>query len=165
MPKRVLRLFSFPVKEILDVLQQPRLVATLIVGPFLILLVFGLGFVGKQGPVSAILVLPPDAQVPRGMEEQVARYEDFLPIQAILESREEAVERLEAGEVEMVVVVPADAQNTFLAGEQVRVEILVNEYDPVRSQWLTYVSGFIATDVNDQLLADAVGQVRVEILY
>ena len=37
--KRLRRLSSFLVKEILDVVQQPRLVATLVVGPFLILLI------------------------------------------------------------------------------------------------------------------------------
>jgi len=162
MPKRLLRLFSFLVKELLDVVQQPRLVATLIVGPFLILLVFGLGFIGKQGPVSAIVVMPPEAVegLPLDVEKQVARYQSFLPIRDVVDSREEAVQRLMAGEVEMVVLLPTETYSVFLAGEQIVIKVLTNEYDPIRDQWLNYVGGFIATDLNEQLLSGAVRQGR-----
>jgi ABC-2 type transport system permease protein len=160
MPKRALRLLSFLVKEVLDVLQQPRLVITLIVGPFLILLVFGLGFIGKQGPVSAVVVVPPGAELPFDLEERVARYADFLPIRGFVESREEAVAWLESESVEMAVLLPTTPEKTFLAGGQIVIEVLTHEYDPIRDQWLIYVSGFMATDLNEQLRSDAVKQVR-----
>jgi ABC-2 type transport system permease protein len=162
MPKRLLRLFSFLLKEILDVVQQPRLVATLIVGPFAILFVFGLGFIGKQGPVSAIVVVPPEAVegLPLDVEKQIVRYRSFLPIRDVVDSREEAVERLMAGEVEMVVLLPTETYSVFLTGEQIVIEVLTNEYDPIRDQWLNYVGGFMATDLNEQLLAGAVKQGR-----
>jgi ABC-2 type transport system permease protein len=160
MSKRALRLLSFLVKEVLDVLQQPRLVITLIVGPFVILLVFGLGFVGKQGPVSAVVVVPSGAELPFDLEEQVARYADFLPIRGFVESREEAVAWLESERVEMAVLLPTTPVKTFLEGGQIVIEVLTHEYDPIRDQWLSYVSGFMATDLNEQLLSDAVKQVR-----
>lgn len=40
----IIRIFSFVSKEIRTILHQPRLVFSLILGPFLILLIFGLGY-------------------------------------------------------------------------------------------------------------------------
>ena len=41
-----IRTLGFFTKEIVGVLRQPRLIASLVLGPFLILLLFGLGFRG-----------------------------------------------------------------------------------------------------------------------
>ena len=162
MSKRILRLLSFAVKEIIDVLQQPRLVLTLIVGPFLILLVFGMGFTGRNRPVEAIVVVPPEAQLPADIREQALRYEDFMPIHAVLKDRDEALVRLQAGEVDMVAVLPSETYGAFLSGRQIVIEILINEYDPVRVQWVHYVSGYMSSDLNRQLLSEAIRQGKVQ---
>ena len=63
MPKFLLRLISFPSKEIWEVLRQPRLVLTLILGPFLILLLFGVGYTGARPQVKVLMVVPEGAAV------------------------------------------------------------------------------------------------------
>lgn len=158
MSKRILRLLAFVVKEIVDVLRQPLLVATLIVGPFLILLMFGLGFTGQQRPVETIIVVPPDSQLPLDIEEQADRYQLFLPIRGVLDSRQDALQRLEAGEVDLVAVLPAETYGAFLQGRQIVIEVLINETDPTRVQYVRYVSGFMATDLNKQLLSQIIKQ-------
>jgi ABC-2 type transport system permease protein len=158
--KNLRRLQSFLVKEVLDVVQQPRLVITLVLGPFLILLIFGLGFTGKQGPATTAIVLPPDAEFPLDLEEQLNRYQSFMPIRDIVDSREEALKLLEEREVEIVAVLPANANRTVLSGQQAVIDIHVDEYDPVRTQWLNYVAGFAAEDLNQQLLSMALDQGR-----
>jgi ABC-2 type transport system permease protein len=158
--KRARRLKSFLVKEVLDIVQQPRLVVTLILGPFLILLIFGLGFTGKQGPATAVVVIPPDAQFPLDIEGQLARYKDFMPIHGIVDNREEALEELQARNVEIVAVLPSESQSTVLSGHRAVIDIYVDEYDPVRTQWLNYVSGYAAEDLNKQLLSMALDQGR-----
>jgi ABC-2 type transport system permease protein len=40
----IIRSSSFFRKEIFEILRQPRLVATLVLGPFLILFIFGIGY-------------------------------------------------------------------------------------------------------------------------
>ena len=40
----IIRASSFFRKEIFEILRQPRLVATLVLGPFLILFIFGIGY-------------------------------------------------------------------------------------------------------------------------
>ena len=158
--KRFRRLSSFLVKEILEVVQQPRLVVTMILGPFLILLIFGVGFTGKQGPAPAIVVVPPDAEFPLDIKEQLVRYKGFMPIHSVAESREEALAYLQDGTVEIVAVLPSNSQHAVLSGQQAVIDIYVDEYDPLRTQWLNYVAGFAADDLNRQLLSMALDQGR-----
>src|SRR5688572_29426127 len=57
MGKAFIRLLAFFTKELNEVRRQPRLVLSLILGPFLILLLFGLGY--QAAPrLRAILVIP-----------------------------------------------------------------------------------------------------------
>ena len=154
------------VKEVLDVVQQPRLVITLIVGPFLILLIFGIGFTGKQGPATAIVVVPPEAEFPLDVQrmpfihEQLVRYKGFMPIHSVTGSREEALDQLAAGRVEIVAVLPGNAQHVVFSGQQAVIDIYVDEYDPIRAQWLNYVAGFAVDDLNRQLLSMTLEQAR-----
>src|SRR5690349_13994636 len=62
MTKRLIRIAGFVNKEITEVIRQPKLLLSLILGPFLILLLFGIGYVGEQGRPKAILVLPNEAK-------------------------------------------------------------------------------------------------------
>ncbi len=155
MSKRMLRLSSFLIKEIVDVLQQPRLVVALILGPFLILLLFGLGFTGAQRPVEAILVVPPAAELPENLIEETSRYRLFLPIRGIMRSKDEALEILQAGEIDLVAVLPQETYSTLLAGQQITIELLINEIDPLRADYVTYVSNFFVTELNKEILARA----------
>src|SRR5215470_2140732 len=56
--KTIIRLLSFFNKEINEVRRQPRLVLSLILGPFLILLLFGIGYAGERPKLKTALVLP-----------------------------------------------------------------------------------------------------------
>jgi len=156
MPKYLIRLSSFFIKEIVDVLQQPRLVVTLILGPFLILLLFGLGFTGAQRPIEAIVVLPPDAQLPGDLLNQADRFRLFLPIREVIDSKEDAVEILQAGQIDLVAVLPTETYDTLLAGRQIIIELLINEVDPLRVGYVSYVSEVFASELNKEILAQAV---------
>src|SRR5512138_1515765 len=60
--KSILRLFAFFGKETHEVRRQPRLVLSLILGPFLILLLFGVGYMNQRPPLRVSLVIPPELQ-------------------------------------------------------------------------------------------------------
>ncbi len=55
---QVLALFS---KEASEVFRQPRLILSLILGPVLVLLLFGLGFTGGLPNFRIALVVPPNS--------------------------------------------------------------------------------------------------------
>ena len=59
MLKPFIRLLAFFAKELAEIRRQPRLLLSLVLGPFLILLIFGLGFSGEQPKLQTLLVVPP----------------------------------------------------------------------------------------------------------
>jgi len=58
----VIRSLAFFRKDLFEVLRQPRLLLTLILGPFLILLAFGVGFVPDPPAWRTVLVVPPGSE-------------------------------------------------------------------------------------------------------
>ena len=56
--KGIIRLLAFLGKELAEIRRQPRLILSLVLGPFLILALFGLGYSGEQPKLKTILVVP-----------------------------------------------------------------------------------------------------------
>ena len=74
-PSRLpLATWAFAKKEALDVLRQPRLLLALVLGPFAILLLFGLGYRNEVRPYRTILVGDADAALTREMEASASRF-------------------------------------------------------------------------------------------
>ncbi|MFN2167374.1 MAG: hypothetical protein ACK2U9_14050, partial [Anaerolineae bacterium] len=57
----LIRTSAFVRKEMAEILRQPRLVITLVLGPFLILLLFGLGYSAQPVPLRTLFVVPKDS--------------------------------------------------------------------------------------------------------
>src|SRR5512138_1466818 len=56
--KPIIRLLSFFSKEVNEVRRQPKLVLSLLLGPFLILLLFGIGYQGERPKIRTVLLTP-----------------------------------------------------------------------------------------------------------
>lgn len=150
--KRLRRIIAFLAKEVLDIMRQPRLVLVLILGPFLILLLFGLGFTGKQAPVPVILVIPEAAQLPPDLANRSWNFGPDFPVRGITSDEDWARSELEAGAVEVVAILPRETYSTLLAGQQITIRLLINAIDPVRRDYVTFVANFFVTDLNKQLV-------------
>jgi ABC-2 type transport system permease protein len=102
------RVFSVVGKEIIEVLRRPGAVFSLILGPFIILAVFGVGYSGYQRSLLTIVVVDDASTLPH----DAAAYRDLqvrgLEIVDVTGDRPAAERRLRAGEVDAVVVAPTD---------------------------------------------------------
>jgi ABC-2 type transport system permease protein len=58
--KRMIRIAGFVGKEVREIARQPRLLLSLMLGPFLILMIFGAGYLGPSPKLRGIIVLPND---------------------------------------------------------------------------------------------------------
>ena len=76
--KRAIRSGAFVSKEINEVRRQPRLIMSLILGPFLILFLFGIGYRGEATTLSGIFVLPEQG----GFSTDIADYQKLVGSQA-----------------------------------------------------------------------------------
>lgn len=149
--KRVRRLTAFLAKEILDVMRQPQLVAILVLGPFLILLVFGMGFTGQQAPVPIAIVIPEQAQIPSEIANRDWDFGANFPVETVTSDADRAHAMLEHGQVELVVQVPQQTYDTLLQGERITIQLFINAIDPIRQDYLRFVANSLINNINRDL--------------
>jgi ABC-2 type transport system permease protein len=151
------RLLAFIGKELIDVLRRPGALASLVLGPFLILAVFGYGYRGLGDPLRAIVVVPPES----GLPTDLATYQkvsEGLTIGEIDATRQVAEEKLSRHETDVVVVVPPDAQAKFEAGQQATIGFMINVANPEEQAYAGVLAARLATKVNEEILTQFVGE-------
>lgn len=158
MPSIIRRLLAFVTKEILDVMRQPRLILVLIAGPFLILLLFGLGFTGRQSPVNTILVIPENAELPPDLRDREWDFGPDFPLKEVTADENEALAQLARGDVDLVAVMPRETYTILIQGRKIPIAVYMNTVDPVRAQWISFGSNFFLGYINDQLAARVAAQ-------
>ncbi len=152
----ILRLLALVGKELIEVVRRPGALLSLVLGPFLIMAVFGLGYSGERRPLETVVVIPASA----GLPTDVQTYQDLagggLHIQAVTEDKAAAEAGLATGTVDVVIVAPPDAEQQFRAGKQSIIGVLVNTVDPLRANYAGFLASNLANAVNQTIIAQAV---------
>ena len=125
------RIAAFLMKESVVALGQPRLILFLVVGPFLLLLLFGIGFRGRPGSYETVLVVPESARVP--VEPRAYRAFFLWSLRLVDVTTDEAVAlgALERREVDAVVVAPRDPLRDLARNDPAIFEVYINHLDPL----------------------------------
>ena len=152
----ILRLLALVGKELIEVIRRPGALVSLVLGPFLIMAVFGLGYNGERRPLETVVVIPPSS----GLPTDVQTYQDLagggLHIQAVTGDAAAAETGLADGSVDVIVVAPADAEAQFRAGKQSVIGVLVNTEDPIRANYAGFLAANLANAVNQTIIRLAV---------
>ncbi|HEU0167399.1 MAG TPA: hypothetical protein VFS62_06455, partial [Chloroflexota bacterium] len=142
-----------------EVLRQPWLLIVLILGPFLVLALFGYGEkVGAPAP-RAIIVTPPGSQS-NDLAVTPQDLTQFLHVVGNTTDLHAAQQALVDGRADVVVVVPQDPMGSVAQGQHVPVQVLTNEIDPVR---LSYAQSYVRQQVdalNRQTVAKTIQQAQ-----
>ncbi len=150
--KALVRILAVVGKEITEVFRRPGAVLSLILGPFLILAIFGAGYQGTKKDLRAILVIDPASTLPK----DAATYENDLNLRGmrivdVTPDRAAAEQRLSGGEVDVVIVPPVDAMTTIESGQQATIEVLINLADPVQAAYTGFLAEAMASAVNREI--------------
>jgi len=149
--KLVVRVLAVVGKEITEVFRRPGAVLSLILGPFLILAIFGAGYQGEKKDLRTIIVVDPASSLPK----DAATYQDLglrgMQILDVVTDRAAAELRLRAGEADVVVVPPADPIGAIESGLQAPLEVLINLADPVQAAYATFLSDTLASAINREI--------------
>lgn len=146
------RLSSFFRKEILEVLRQPKLVLTLILGPFLILFLFGLGYTNQQEPVRTMIVASEENELANEMINELDRVSQMIEYIDTTPSMETMMEKLEDGQIDLGLVIPENALDTIQGNKRVQLEFYQNQLDPNQATYLQYVASQLTEIINRQTL-------------
>jgi ABC-2 type transport system permease protein len=156
-PAVIVRVFAFVGKELIETFRRPGAIVSLILGPFLIMAIFGLGYSGVRRPVETVIVASPSSNV---VPTDVATYQDLAgPAFHIIEvtaDREAAEADVRAGRTDMVIVTPEDPEGTFRAGKQSVIEVVVDEVDPVDENYAAILAGMLTDEINQRVIEGVV---------
>ena len=149
----IIRASSFFRKEIFEILRQPRLVATLVLGPFLILFIFGIGYHDQPRSLRTLFVVQPNSAISSQDIQQYGKSVDLLIIYAgVTDNQNEALDRLHRGEVDLVIVVPGDAISTIKNNQQAVFTLYHQQIDPAQVSYVKYLGWLYVGAVNQQVL-------------
>ena len=153
----ITRLLAFISKELIEITRRPGAIISLVLGPFLIMSVFGLGYNGYRRPLETIIVIPPQS----GLPNDLARYRDVavgMDILQIAPDAPAALQRLQNREIDAVIVAPLDLEKAFRSGTQSTIEVHINVTDPVQQAYAGVLAARLASEVNAQIIKQAAGE-------
>ncbi len=152
--RRVVRGLAFFKKEVAEVVRQPKLMLSLVLGPFLILLLFGLGYQNDRPPLRTIAVASEGSPLRDVIAEVTDEAGDRIEFLGVMTDEEEALDRIRAGQADVVVVVPEDPEATIRRGEQAEFQVWHDELDPFSSTQVVFVANQAVEDLNRRILED-----------
>jgi ABC-2 type transport system permease protein len=159
----VIRSFAFVRKEVVEIVRQPRLLALLVVGPFALLLMFGLAYGNDSLTKRAVFVGAEGSiydEVLDGYEEQL---EDFIESEGLVPTEDEGRAMLDAGDVDVVVIFPDDPLATVMGGERAEIRVLHDEIDPLQATAVEIAARLAIQEVNATVLSTVAANAQAEL--
>lgn len=158
----IVRLLSFFFKELNEIRRQPRLVLSLLLGPFLVLLLFGLGYQGGQPNLRTTIVLPPDLAAELPADQIALLAGTNFNLVSVESDRETAMAALRREEIDVVQIFPSAIEDQVRRGEQATVEFASNEINPLNEQWIQYLAYAEVVEINRAMLTRSVLTLQAE---
>jgi ABC-2 type transport system permease protein len=152
------RTTAFIGKDVVETLRRPGALFSLVLGPFLIMGLFGVGYSGQNRPLTAVLVLPATSGLPRepGFYQPLAG--SSIILERIDDSPDAARASLQRQEIDLIVIAPSDVEQQFRNGQQAIVGIEYNVLDPVRDNYAQFVAYRLVQELNRVIIEQAVTQ-------
>ena len=132
--------------------RRPGALLSMVLGPFLIMGLFGLGYDSSISSFQAELIVPASS----GLSTNPADYQAFVPPGAHLQSVGTDAAAAEAAlrnqTVDVVVFVPAGIASTFAHGQQSTIRVEYNLINPAKADYATVLAQQLAYGLNQQLV-------------
>jgi ABC-2 type transport system permease protein len=154
----LVRITSFIGKELREVFRRPGVLASLVLGPFLIMLLFGLGYTGSRSPFRTEIVVPAGSELPRDQ----AFYEDLAPgriqVVGISAERSQTEHRLRERDIDLMVVAPENAVGQLREGNQTEILVAWNQVDPVYDGLAHLAVATMVAELNAEIIRQAAAE-------
>jgi ABC-2 type transport system permease protein len=161
--KPFIRGWTLVSKEIMEIVRQPFLVLALVLGPFLILLVFALGHRSQQPPLRAILSIPANVNLSQDLAFWRDRFGGAVTVVALTPDETPARAAVENDQVDLAVIVPADAYDNLKANKQATIRVLSNQINPTDQSYTNFVAYLLSSEMNKQIITDVAHQAQDDI--
>jgi ABC-2 type transport system permease protein len=143
---------AFARAELVSTLRQPRLLLVLVLGPFLVLFLFGLGY-EHDLPALSTLVVGTDDEVTDEVDDFIRTEEPAgIDYRGTTQDREAALDQLRADEIDLVVVLPEQPMAELGRNERATIEIHQRSLDPVTFSQIAVAADSAVSQINDAVV-------------
>jgi ABC-2 type transport system permease protein len=140
------------------------LIATLVLGPFLILFLFGLGYQEMPEPFRTVVVAEQTGSaIGVDAAELDEAFGEGIDLVDVTDELDSARQSLASGEIDLVLVAPEDGLDALQRGEQATFSILHSQIDPVITGSIELIARLSVDQINQEVLTGIVEQVRTEL--
>jgi ABC-2 type transport system permease protein len=150
--KSLIRISSFLGKEMTEIFRQPRLILTLVLGPFLIMFLFGLGYPDQNRTLRTTFVTTDPSTFQKEMNIFTESFNSKIFDYVIVSDKEQALAKLALNQTDLVIVVPDVPFETIQNNQQAEFLIYHNEVDPIQIAYIQSVARILVDEVNRQIL-------------
>jgi ABC-2 type transport system permease protein len=161
--KPIIRLLSFFSKEVNQIRRQPKLVLSLLLGPFLILLLFGIGYQGERPKLRTALVVPQQSMDSAQLESLKKAISANFTLVKIDSDLDGALAMLNSRQLDVVEILPPQLQDNLMNGTQSQVDFKYNEINPLNEQWIQYLAYSQVNEINRTVQTQAIQQMQGEL--
>ena len=151
---------TFVRKELAEILRQPRLLALLVVGPFVLLLLFGTGYSQNTMRLHTLFVGQEGSIYEETLNTSGDQLDEFVENEGFVNDKDAALRSLDDGDVDLVVVFPDDPLAQVLAGEQATIEVFDREMDPIQRTAIAIAARLAVQEVNATVLSTFASQAQ-----
>lgn len=144
---------AFARKEATEVLRQPRLLLTMVLGPFLVLAAFGLGYRDTPEPMRTLFVGPEGSPLLDQIESYADGLDDFVRFEGVSHDPDAARQALMNGDVDLIVTVPDQPVDTIMSGDHASITITHTRLDPIQRSAIVFASRLAVDNINGEVLA------------
>jgi ABC-2 type transport system permease protein len=154
----IVRVTSFTGKELREVIRRPGVLASLVLGPFLIMLLFGLGYTGARSPFRTEVVVPANSTLPQDESFYDGLAPGRLDVVGISHDQAQTEQRLRDQQIDLMVVAPENAVEQLRSGQQTEILVAWNEVDPVYDGLAHLAVSSMVAELNAEIIRQAASE-------
>lgn len=158
--RRLVQVIGFVRKELAAVARQPRLLLVLVAGPFVILLLFAIGYDQQQTVLRTAFVGPEGSVYEQSLDQFADALGQYVDNAGYSDDLAGAEQRLRDGDIDAVVVLPSHPLETVLAGEQALITVLHDKIDPIQQVAVEVSSQVAVLELNARVLEEIVSRTQ-----
>lgn len=148
----LIRISAFIFKEIFEIMRQPMLLVTLVLGPFLILFFFGIGFRNEPRALRTVFVVEENSPLAQTVQDYAGSLGPQLIFAGVSADLAEAQARLQQDEIDLIAVIPSDPYTIIQGNNQAVFDLYHKEIDPFQSDYIAVFGRVYVEEVNRRIL-------------
>ncbi len=160
----VIQIVGFVRKEVLEVLRQPRLLLVMVIGPFLVLALFAIGFDQQKTVLTTAFVGPTDSPYEQSLDKFAGELNRYVENAGYSSDLVGARNALADGDIDLIVIFPDDPAESVLSGEQATIGVLHDKIDPIQQTTVQVSAQVAVQELNATILEEIVGRIQGELV-